>query len=225
MTGCGVSENRTQVCPSEPVRKKGKERDFLFIAIVISLLLHFVILLLLIAFTGNGHDLPFSSAADPTQLYSRHNTVELYLEPAVPADKALAQSVSIPPHPQQQGTMKEEITASHNFTQSTNASPRGAKVSSAGLEEQAPHPLTYGNKKYPEAAHDQGIEGVVLCLVCLDEQGAVVRIRIITPAGHGFDEAAVEYIQTTTWMPGYQNGNPVPSSFLCPVGFSLLDAP
>ena len=65
---------------------------------------------------------------------------------------------------------------------------------------------------------------LTLVVIIPDLQEHYIEISVPL-AGHGFDEAAVEYIQTTTWQPGYQNGNPAPSSFLCPVRFSLLDAP
>jgi protein TonB len=43
---------------------------------------------------------------------------------------------------------------------------------------------------YPPEARRLGFEGKVVMRVSIDENGDVVEVKIVTPAGHGFDEAA-----------------------------------
>src|SRR5688572_6263068 len=61
---------------------------------------------------------------------------------------------------------------------------------------QAPHftpPAlkTRVSAEYPKEALDAGIEGTVILEFTVDEKGEVGEVQVKTPAGHGFDEAAV----------------------------------
>ena len=49
---------------------------------------------------------------------------------------------------------------------------------------------THGEAAYPARALEQRIEGNVGLELDLDDAGQVVGVRVIEPAGHGFDEAA-----------------------------------
>jgi protein TonB len=54
---------------------------------------------------------------------------------------------------------------------------------------------------YPPEAQKMGIEGTVELKVDLDENGAVVRVRVIGRAGHGFDEAARDALRRFKFSP------------------------
>jgi TonB family protein len=63
---------------------------------------------------------------------------------------------------------------------------------------------------YPEAARKEGVEGQVLLLLSVDAHGSVVRARVVAPAGHGFDEAAVQAAtQKLRFKPATRNGTSV----------------
>src|SRR6185312_6389521 len=51
----------------------------------------------------------------------------------------------------------------------------------------------------------------VVLLVDIDSAGAVARARVETPAGHGFDEAALAAAQKLKFFPATQGGRPIPS--------------
>lgn len=64
---------------------------------------------------------------------------------------------------------------------------------------------------YPEQALRAGLEGSVGLELTIDEQGAVTDVRVTTPAGHGFDEAALEAARAFRFEPAMQAGTPVRS--------------
>ena len=70
-------------------------------------------------------------------------------------------------------------------------------------------------------AEAQGIEGVVVLLVELDETGAVVRVEVSQPAGHGFDEAAADAVSRMKFSPAITEAGPIPVLFEMPYGFQL----
>src|SRR5687767_11260103 len=54
-----------------------------------------------------------------------------------------------------------------------------------------PRPVNYAPPEYPPEAEKQGIEGSVTLELDIDRTGKVTRAAVVEPAGHGFDEAAV----------------------------------
>ena len=67
--------------------------------------------------------------------------------------------------------------------------------------------------KYPdEAIKDKVKEPVEVVLVLeLDATGAVTNATVETPAGHGFDEAALEAAKKLEFEPAKRNGQPIPA--------------
>ena len=63
----------------------------------------------------------------------------------------------------------------------------------------------------PEALHDR-LEATVGLEIVVDEKGAVADARVIAPAGHGFDEAALAAVRTFTFEPARKNGAAVRST-------------
>ncbi len=64
---------------------------------------------------------------------------------------------------------------------------------------------------YPRAALDAGIHDTVevSLILTIDATGVVTRAMVEKPAGHGFDEAAVEAAQKLTFEPATRDGKPV----------------
>ncbi len=54
---------------------------------------------------------------------------------------------------------------------------------------------------YPPEAYKMGIEGKVVLKVSLDSKGNVVQVRIVSHAGHGFDEAARDALRQFKFTP------------------------
>lgn len=98
----------------------------------------------------------------------------------------------------------------------------------AGPEE--PPPLTknpeltgFVQAPYPEEAKAAGLEGKVGLELEIDATGKVVTVTVIRPAGHGFDEAAVEAAKQFVFSPAEDPTGPVPVIIEFDYGF-VLDA-
>ena len=83
----------------------------------------------------------------------------------------------------------------------------------------SPTIVNYVQAPFPAEALEQGIEGVVKLLLELDEAGEVVNIEVKEPAGHGFDEAAVDAVLQMTFTPARTEQGPVPVIFEFDYGF------
>jgi protein TonB len=66
---------------------------------------------------------------------------------------------------------------------------------------------------YPEEARKLGIEAKVVMRLTLDEKGRVAGIRIVTPVGYGFEEAAKKAMRQAKFIPGKtSDGKAVPTT-------------
>lgn len=75
--------------------------------------------------------------------------------------------------------------------------------------------------EYPRAARQQGIEGNIVLSLVIDDQGRVVKVRVIKGLGHGLDEAAVSAVRKTRWSPATLDGHPVRTTRRFNVRFTL----
>ena len=82
-------------------------------------------------------------------------------------------------------------------------------------------PSLYKKIKYPEIAKKAGISGKVYVLAFIDEAGSVQDVKVIKGIGGGCDEAAVEAIKSTEFVPGTNQGKPVKVKMSLPVNFQL----
>jgi len=78
---------------------------------------------------------------------------------------------------------------------------------------------------YPAEAESERIEGSVGLLIEIDETGAVSHVEVDTPAGHGFDEAALEAAKQFVFSPAEDEYGPVPVLIEFAYGFALDAAP
>ncbi|MCL2447841.1 MAG: TonB family protein [Polyangiaceae bacterium] len=76
---------------------------------------------------------------------------------------------------------------------------------------------------YPQRALDEGVDSVVTVplIVTVDVHGAVTKAEVTQPAGHGFDEAAVEGALKLQFDPATRDGKPVAAR----IGFSYTFTP
>lgn len=74
---------------------------------------------------------------------------------------------------------------------------------------------------YPEIAKRAGIEGKVYVLAFINENGDVVSTKILKGIGAGCDEAALDAVKQTKFIPGKQNGKPAKVQVAIPIMFKL----
>ena len=78
---------------------------------------------------------------------------------------------------------------------------------------------------YPEEAKRAGLEGSVGLELSIDEGGRVVGVRITSPAGHGFDQAALAAVTQFVFEPAKQKGVPIPAKVQFAYDFHLPNPP
>jgi protein TonB len=61
---------------------------------------------------------------------------------------------------------------------------------------------------YPEEARRDGLQAKVRLQLLVDTSGRVADVRVVRPAGHGFDEAAVALARRFLFEPGRRDGRP-----------------
>ncbi|NVO18496.1 MAG: TonB family protein [Bacteroidetes bacterium] len=78
------------------------------------------------------------------------------------------------------------------------------------------------NIRYPQQAAESAIEGTVFISFVVNANGSISDIKILRGIGGGCDEEAIRVIKMMPkWIPGKQDGKPVPVLFNLPVKFSL----
>lgn len=74
---------------------------------------------------------------------------------------------------------------------------------------------------YPSAARAQGVEADVVLALVVSTAGDVRDARVVQPAGHGFDEAAVHAVRTARFSPALLRGRAVAVRMRWTVSFRL----
>jgi TonB family protein len=88
--------------------------------------------------------------------------------------------------------------------------------------------VTFVDAIYPPEAEKAGLTGTVRLLLEVDEQGRVSRAEVVTSAGNGFDEAALEAGKQLVFSPAEDAAGPVPVALEFDYTFALQppeDAP
>lgn len=75
--------------------------------------------------------------------------------------------------------------------------------------------------RYPEIAKRAGIQGRVFVKALIDTNGNVADAKVIKGIGGGCDEAAIEAVKQTTFIPGKQKGLLVNVQVTVPILFKL----
>jgi TonB family protein len=78
---------------------------------------------------------------------------------------------------------------------------------------------------YPPEAAAQQLEGTVMMLIDISETGAVTNVEVTEPAGHGFDEAAVEAVKQFEFEPAEVDNVPAPVRIQYAYQFVFRPAP
>ncbi len=87
-----------------------------------------------------------------------------------------------------------------------------AEEAKPGVEQltRLPELKNFAEARYPAEARENNLEGNVTLSIDIDEKGAVIEVRVIQGAGHGFDEAALEAARQFTFYPALAADKPVP---------------
>lgn len=123
------------------------------------------------------------------------------------------------------------LATSHAFSQSNQQvkETEGTK-SSQVIEEMPMFPggekalVTYlkENLKYPTVPAEKGIQGRVIVLFKVEADGSLTDVRIGGSVDPSIDREALRLVKAMPkWIPGKQDGKPVPVKFQVPITFSL----
>ena len=79
------------------------------------------------------------------------------------------------------------------------------------------------NIRYPKAAQEAGVEGLVVISFVVDKYGALSDFQVLKSLDESTDAEALRVVESMngSWYPGTQNGNPVPVRYTMPVRFAI----
>src|SRR5262245_19821042 len=112
------------------------------------------------------------------------------------------------------------------FAQAARAQPSPAPSASPSAppssQASTPRPLNYTPPRYPPEAEKAGLEANVVLKLDIDKTGKVTKAEVVEPAGHGFDEAAVEAAMQLAFEPARRpDGTAVAARILYRYAFTL----
>ncbi|MCW8850604.1 MAG: energy transducer TonB, partial [Melioribacteraceae bacterium] len=74
---------------------------------------------------------------------------------------------------------------------------------------------------YPESAKKEGIMGKVMVKAVIDENGKVIETEVLKGVNPELDEAAVNAVKLTKFIPGVMDGKNVKAEVTIPISFKL----
>lgn len=114
---------------------------------------------------------------------------------------------------QNQEVEKTEKAKSSQVVEEMPVFPGGEKALVAYLKE---------NLKYPSVPAENGIQGRVIVLFKVEADGSLTDVRIGGSVDPSIDREALRLVKAMPkWIPGKQDGKPVPVKFQLPITFSL----
>ena len=112
-----------------------------------------------------------------------------------------------------QQVKETEGTKSSQVVEEMPMFPGGEKALVAYLKE---------NLKYPTVPAENGIQGRVIVLFKVEADGSLTDVRIGGSVDPSIDREALRLVKAMPkWIPGKQDGKPVPVKFQLPITFSL----
>jgi len=80
------------------------------------------------------------------------------------------------------------------------------------------------NLKYPEEAYSKKVTGTVDVGFLVTRKGKIKHVQVIKPVYPSLDTEALRVVSALpAWIPGKQNGKPVPVWFNLPVTFTIVN--
>lgn len=86
-----------------------------------------------------------------------------------------------------------------------------------------PQLITFVEATYPSEAQASGLAADVLLRLRIEADGSVSEVDVMQPAGHGFDEAAVQAARRFVFSPALVNGKPVAVKIPFKYSFTLSE--
>ncbi|MBP5240911.1 MAG: TonB family protein, partial [Bacteroidales bacterium] len=78
------------------------------------------------------------------------------------------------------------------------------------------------NLRYPEQAKKDGVEGMVVVLFTVAEDGSILNVEVSRGIGSGCDEEAVRVVKAMPkWKPAVKDGKPAAGQYALPISFKL----
>ena len=78
------------------------------------------------------------------------------------------------------------------------------------------------NLRYPEQAKKDGVEGRVVVLFTVTEDGSILNVEVSQGIGSGCDEEAVRVVKAMPkWKPAIKDGKPAAGQYALPISFRL----
>ena len=123
------------------------------------------------------------------------------------------------------------LATSHAFSQSNQQAKETEETKSSQVVEEMPmFPggekvlVTYlkENLKYPAVPAENGVQGRVIVLFKVEADGSLTDVRIGGSVDPSIDREALRLVKAMPkWIPGKQDGKPVPVKFQVSITFSL----
>ncbi|MBU1936849.1 energy transducer TonB [bacterium] len=119
------------------------------------------------------------------------------------------------------------LLAAAMFIGGAIAEPMNTSEKAAFVEfDKAPEPVNgfqsiFEKVKYPESAKKDNIEGIVFVSVFIDVDGSVSSLEIAEGVRKDLDQAAMEAIKQTKWLPAQKDNLPVACKISIPIQFKL----
>lgn len=105
--------------------------------------------------------------------------------------------------------------------QSDAAPPADEGPLRVGADVLAPVKIAGDPPRYPDAAREARLQGIVILEIVIDRNGEVTSTRVLKGLPMGLDAAAVEAVRTWRFRPATRDGKPVAIYFTVPVQFRL----
>ena len=83
----------------------------------------------------------------------------------------------------------------------------------------------YLNIEYPQAARDNGVQGLSVLVFVVEKDGSTTDIQVMKSLHPACDSAAVAAVRRTLFKPGRQNGEIVRVKMRLPIRFKLINHP
>ena len=78
------------------------------------------------------------------------------------------------------------------------------------------------NLRYPEQAKKDGVEGRVVVLFTVTEDGSILNVEVSQGIGSGCDEEAIRVVKAMPkWKPAIKDGKPAAGQYALPISFRL----
>lgn len=213
-------------------RFEPKVSERLVLAVVLSVCIHFVVLLVFQARPMNpGSSSPAVITATIERAASNEEFVDPPKEPAEAEAPAPAptDAVTVPPEPAPAENKPNPLIAESAPAQSKPSEPQPAleipvirdpTYYAARFLDEYPRPLSPVEPRYPVQAARDAVTGKVTLLLLIDENGVVNEISVVEANPEAiFDEAALAAFRGVRFAPARKDGRAVRSRVLITVGF------